>query len=612
VIGFILSLVVYFSCNSPKTGSSDALSAADTVTTSITISPNVPFDINDPSNLAEAADYAWKEFIALTWPAQAQGPVTFARGQALPGGTYGDKGPTGQVVWETFRHRVEAFPGQGNPNGYDPSKPDYGYNTKPDYIYAPGNGVPNNGMIPPFFKDSDTSQIVFDNLDEVTQITLNSMYAGISEHGKSGPQSSATSTKSKILFEAKVNDDYYTYVAKNKYFQSDSTSVQNIKTNSAGYAVTGDAKTYPSPYTNLPSSNASAKQLGSIEIKAAWRRLNPAIEDTSKFYKAIVRYYSGTVQGGIETVKGYINSNDKEVNEIWGLVALHIIHKSPNAPAFVYATFSHYDNILDTAGNSVEDMDGTTLPQYLKQPPFSPALNIVNSSPPNNPQQVSTAGGQVNTNSPQLYFRNAAGKEAITDASTGKPYTQPVNINRRIYPIPPIIVNANKTAHAAITKVNPKAVWLNYKLVNVQAQPLDYVRDSTKIAGGLAPTYFLANEVVETNPTLQHFSGGLLVNGACSNYLYSIYTGKVEYDNNVFIRSSKDNQMFLMGGCMGCHGSQGQKLGGDFSVLLANGRISNPDIVEVNEANAALIRAISKAYRLSPTNMSAKKKTKIN
>ena len=601
IILFLLGVVLYISCKNYKESSAaiSNKSILDTVTMTIVLSPNMPYDVNNPSNLAEAANFAWNEFIAVTWPAMPQGPVSFPRGRPLTNGKYGQKGPTGQVVWETFRHRTEAFPGQGNPNGYDPSKTDYGFNSKPRYTYSAGDeGVPPNGIISPYFKDSDTSQAVFNNLDEVTQISLNSMYAGRYGHTKSGPPDMSTSFKEKILFEAKVNEDYYQYIAKNKYFQSEETTVQNIKSNSQGYAITGDAKSYPPPYTNLPSSNAVSRQIGSIEIKAAWRRLDPATEDINKFYTAVVRYYTGTVGVGQETVKGYINSNDPEVKEIWGLVALHIIHKTPNAPAFIYATFSHFDNILDSAGNSVEDKDGTTLPKYLKQEPFSPALNIINSSAPTNPQKVVVVSGKVNTNSPQLFFRNAGGMEAITDSATGKLYSKPVNINRRIYPIPPTVIQANRTAHDLIKKANPNAVWLNYKLVNVQAVPLDYDRDSTKIKNNLAATFFLANEVVETNPSLQHFSGGIIDSGRISNYTYNTYANKKEYDYNVFIRGKTTSVAYNMGGCMGCHGSQGQKMGGDFSVLLARGRIGFPDIVEVNENNKMLMRALAKKYGL--------------
>jgi mono/diheme cytochrome c family protein len=31
------------------------------------------------------------------------------------------------------------------------------------------------------------------------------------------------------------------------------------------------------------------------------------------------------------------------------------------------------------------------------------------------------------------------------------------------------------------------------------------------------------------------------------------------------------------GGCVGCHGAQGQQVGGDFSVILARGRVTPPE-----------------------------------
>lgn len=599
IAGFLFVAVCCSSCGSnkkDKPGAGDELVQQEgTVVTSITISPDVPFDINDPADLAEAANFAWNEFIALTWPAKAQGPVDFPRGQPDENGTYGEKGSTGQVVWETYRHRVEAFPGMGYPNGYDSTKADYGFSSKPVYIYE-------NGTIPPINKNSDTTKHApYANLDEVTQISLNSMFAGASGSHTGGP-SGNTVTAQKILFEAKVNEAYYKYVAGNKYFQSDSSRVQNIKFNSGMYAISGDSSSYKPPYTNLPSSNKTTGSQGAIEIKAAWRRLNPQTEDITTFYTNRVRIYSGDASSG--QVNGYIDSDDPGVNEVWGLVALHIIHKTPNAPSFVYATFSHFNNILDSAGNSVEDADGTTLPQYLSQEPFSPAITIIPSSPPKNIQKVFTTGGRANTNSPQLYFQNVAGKEAINVGSPGGPlYSGPVVVNRRIFPIPPVIVNANKTAHDLIRKTNSKAIWLNYKLVNVQARPLDYNADSLTIKNGLEATYFLANEVVETNPSLQHFSGGLNVfNGTIFNYDF-----KGNYDYNVFNRTITPGKQYLMGGCMGCHGSQGQKAGGDFSVLLANGRILSPDVIEANTQDKKAVFSISEKYRAAARMQNLKK-----
>ena len=42
---------------------------------------------------------------------------------------------------------------------------------------------------------------------------------------------------------------------------------------------------------------------------------------------------------------------------------------------------------------------------------------------------------------------------------------------------------------------------------------------------------------------------------------------------NVLYNGSQYN----MGGCMGCHGSQGQLQSGDFSVIVANGAVNLPE-----------------------------------
>ena len=94
-------------------------------------------------------------------------------------------------------------------------------------------------------------------------------------------------------------------------------------------------------------------------------------------------------------------------------------------------------------------------------------------------------------------------------------YMGPVNINRRLFMIPSTITSANQAAHQAIAAVNNQAVWLNYRLINIQARPIDI----SNVNASDEPTYYLSNEVVETNPSLQHFSGGLNVgNGRIFDY----------------------------------------------------------------------------------------------
>jgi hypothetical protein len=567
----------------------------------ITVSSTVPVEVSDPTNLATAAAFAWNEFIALTWPALPQGESgAFPRGQPDTSLKYGDKGKTGQVVWETFRHRTEAFPGQGNPNGFDPNKPDLGFSAQPDYVYkpAPANGIPASGRIPPLNPNWNPPLPPFNNMDEVTQIALDGMYAGTV--APSPNPSTSTNATEKILFQAKVNEVVYKYVAQPQttpvgspagpipysYFQTENSNVANIQSNSAGYLETGDKNANPPPYISLPPSDPSAGKVGSIEIKASFRRLGPK-DDPTKYYTANVRYYRGTVNNGIAAITGYVDSNDPTVNEVWGLTSLHIIQKTPNAPTFVFATFGHINNILDAAGNDVEAPNGTTLPPYVNVAPFSPPLTITPSAD-RKPQQITVAGNgtpPVNTSSSQLYFYNLQG---TINNGDGSAYTLPVNVSRRLFPIPLTVTMANDAARAAIQAANPGAVWLNYRLINVQARPLDV----TAIPPGEEPTFYTSNEVVETNPALAQFSGR--IDPKTGNA--TDYQGTRVLKNTYVVQPNGSINAYTMGGCMGCHGQVGQKLGGDFSVLLANGRIPSPDAIDFDENHPAVKEALLRKY----------------
>ena len=577
-------------------------------TPTITVSSTVPVEVSDPTNLSAAAAFAWNEFFALTWPALPQGQNNvFPRGKPDTSLKYGDRGATGQVVWETFRHRVEAFPGQNNPNGYDPSKADLGFAAQPDYIYQyqsmNNNGVLPSGRVPPFNPNWTPAVPPFNNLDEVTQIGLDGMYAGAV--APSSTASRSTNIKEKILFEAKVNEVVYQYAAQPRmgpngqpysYFQSENSIVQTIQSNSSQYLQTGDKTTYPGPYINLPSSDPAARQVGSMEIKASFRRLGPK-DDPTKYYTATVRYYKGNGSSG--NIAGYVDSNDPTVNEVWGLTSLHIIQKTPKAPTFVFATFGHIDNILDAAGNDVEMPDGTTKLEYLKSPPFLPALNITPSAK-GKPQQVVVAGNgmpPVNTNSFQLYFNNIGGNIQTGSKPPGL-YQLPINVSRRLFPIPKTIAAANRAAFDAIRAVNNKAVWLNYRLVNVQARPLDVNAkpgDVNAIPAGEEPTFYLSNEVVETNPALQQFSGR--IDNATSEPTNFQNGSDTKYFKNAYVVQQNGSITgYTMGGCMGCHGTVGQLQGGDFSRLLANGRVQAPDVVEADENSEAVGRRLTARY----------------
>jgi hypothetical protein len=200
-----------------------------------------------------------------------------------------------------------------------------------------------------------------------------------------------------------------------------------------------------------------------------------------------------------------------------------------------------------------------------------PQVNLV----PASAQYCTASVGTTPVN--RLYYLNASEETAL-------PTKGFICVNYRDNAIPQQIIDANKTAHAAMKDYNqtqriPNSPWLYYKLVNVQFEAID-----KNIAGafpynnpntGYNPSsYYMANIVVETNHPLQMFSGGLLGTGANSDYDSQFTTGATGIHKNMYYNGYQQN----MGGCMGCHGSQGQHQGGDFSVILANGKVRNPEV----------------------------------
>lgn len=166
-----------------------------TATTQITqndltaTAPQIPGDLYRPTNNvidhAQAAKFAWLEFIALVSPNKPS-PT---RGQ--PGGSFssvkGGSGSTYPLVWETYQHRSEVFPATSN--GVSPPQP---WDQTPKYVYNPQPTVP-----------SGVDYTLFNNLDEASQIFQNNLFFPV--NGK----------PFEVLFEAKAGQLEWQYVANN-------------------------------------------------------------------------------------------------------------------------------------------------------------------------------------------------------------------------------------------------------------------------------------------------------------------------------------------------------------------------------------------------------------
>jgi hypothetical protein len=561
----------------------------------ITVNSSVPTELNPPFNPGppqtggapaatpeQAAAFAWQEFIALNWPAGPQQGQPGQRDAPSSPCKFGDPSPNcALLVWETFRGKAEIFPGDGNPPpGYTGSNAttSWGYDALPAYNYA----------FPIAACDSKQSgdATPWINLDETDQITLDNMYAGVvdpsSSPGNSAPQL--------IRFLAKANRTQYVYVAGN----SDPNNPLNQWWSQVPTKVVNDTKAYLAQYQASPpagSKNWVSLPNGTIEVKAGWRPVNPSEIASGRFHTQRVRFYENA--GGTPCYR----------DAVWGLVALHIIQKTPSAPYFIYATFEQADNILTANGEPIEDADGNIIVPTEPLTATSPQVCLVDPppSPPGMGTEPSTSGMVILTDDParcqpaqtanycgapgsQLYYRNATFAPPNNQPSAGN-----ICVNKRDNAIPDYVIAANKQAHAAISAYlqqnNIRSTpWLAYKLVNVQYYPYDkipnpnipngspYTAQPPYTATNPAPSsYYQANIVVETNRSLQLFSGGLSPN------ISTQWNQDASRHRNTYYNGN----FYNMGGCMGCHGSQGQNpagLAGDFSVILARGAVTLPEV----------------------------------
>jgi len=583
------------------------------------------------ASLQNASVFAWQEFIALNWPAVAQTGQVNTRDQPDPTVPFGSS--TRPLVWHTFRHKVEIFPGMGQPPGYAGSNAStyYGYDAPPQYIYQanstpnPDNGqpwiIPSNGQIPSFASlggstpaptpNASPSPVPWINLDEQSEIGLDTMYAGALT------SANLPFPGQQILFLAKANRAEYSYVAANKWWDGSApgTATANYI---AGFATNPSAYAEPTPGSNTYVAFPN----NTIEVKSAWRQLTPKEASSGRFYTTTVRFYNANASMQV----GYIDA-------VWGLVALHIIQKTPSAPYFIYATFSQADNILDSNGNCIEDENGNLRlgpcgAQTTATPaPTTPLEPNVTSTPaaagtPQTPQTVqhlqpATSNLTLQTAGSRLFYNNTVTTPAPPPTTQGI-----VAVNQREHNIPQCVIDVNTAAHAAIKTYgqqnnNSNPVWLYYKLVNVQYQPYDKPAGITYTgaSGGPDPSsYYQANEVVETDYNLQLFSGQFQKNLPSPNQNANINNLITDYNSdststlygtpfkNVFYSTSAANsgKAANMGGCMGCHGNA-QNAGFDFSFILFGGPVPAPEVGTAPTSTAPSPISMTKFRKLFQT-----------
>ena len=567
-----LGLILLLGCHQASRAADPT--AASAGSTDIVIQPGFLPDIPggaDKATLTQAARFAWQEFIAANWPAVAQDGLPGSREKADTSKSFGDQSVP--LVWHTFRSKVEIYPWLSRlPPGTSPDGKTFNYDALPQYLYR--NEIPNGA---PVSTAEPPEPVAWINLDETSQIGLNLMFAGRTP--PTPPPDTHNSSPQLIRFLAKANRTHFDYVTSNGYYNHGGdyyTRLNNYQNALAANQPPGAQN----PIIQFPS--------GTMMVKSAWRLLGPK-DDRSHFHTTTVRFY--------EKKAGKVVYYQEQS---WGMVALHIIVKTPTAPAFIFATFEQEENITLRNGTPLEDADGGV----IGPPPgdaTQPIILHTDAPPATKTIAIGKFPVPAYPDDQRLYYRELA---------PSLPGPGAIAVERRFVLIPDEIIAVNRQAHAAIKTYNqshpaPNSPWQHYKLVNVQAQPFNQgdirppngnnVHDSPFNSA----TFFQANIVVETDYTLGQFAGVLIQTGPETGQTSNFTNpGKTVPAYNVHIANGATFKRNNMGGCMGCHGNA-QVAGTDFSFILNFGPVLKPDTPPATDAEA---QALAQHYLISAGN----------
>ncbi|MEM7531194.1 MAG: hypothetical protein AAF639_03375 [Chloroflexota bacterium] len=535
--------------------------------------------------------FAWNSFIALNWSAIDPETHNYQRGFPDVSKPFTATQHNDLVVWETYKEKREIFPPVGST-----AVPD-AWNSKPNYNLD-GQDVPfcsnvseeeKTKMVDRFFAQG--SKLVYDTLDETIEVasealeTQAQLCGGYIEpdqvenmcdgseseplcckvpHQVVGPRvwkGQPAQGGRPVLYEVKLNYDFFNYVDTHKYYSDDiatsAAQVKNItlpwRTNAGeapgrsqnpgvtNYDAQACVTDYYTKVISDPGGDHKPCLTGAIQTKSAWLMLDDS-EDHTQYHTADAYYY--------KTEK---DSNNKEITckqpATFGLIGLHIIQRihtgtsgsdnfGPQGGTFIFATWEHVGN--DAAG-------------------FTYANYLVNNS------------------------------ETITTQSFPA-ITHTLPLTRR-YPISTGTQTVNTRVHEALGC--PGSVWCNYQLIGTQFHADNAVETFTSLPlpksnndpSDYGQAFYLANLVIESNVGLQQFQGLPPETIPIGDFKTTKNTNDTtNFDrsaDNLNFNVNQGGNSYNMGGCMGCHGVA-QLKGYSFSFVLLNGQRGSTTDTQTN------------------------------
>lgn len=491
--------------------------------------PLIPIDVyrNPAPAEQDLATYAWLEFISAVSPVNST-----LRGN--PGGTFVQSGAnqTTTLVWETYQHKTELFPCNYVSGNIQPIAPQP-WNNPPTYISAIANSSGTTVGCNPVGLQN------YNNLDEATQIGQNFLFFPAT---LGSPQ---PATDGQALFEARANQYEWSFVNAN--------------------------------YQNFQFGLNFVLPDGTVEVKAAWRPFSSIPANLQyRYHTAQVITYTGSDTNPVPQVQTY------------ALIALHIIHKSPNYPSFIFATFEQVDN-LNQQGSPT---GAYYVPNYTNVTYQVPATTtfVNNQSVPNpsfnlcngvfNPQSPFASPNGNCTSMPVGQVSNIPGAQPVSGTAYYTiPITQPVQPTYGVQTVNQLALSLMQQ----LPGFNQNFVWQYYQLAGVQAIPTSNENSND---------FYLANNVVESSqPGIQLFRGephitssGTLINYRNLVNIADNYQGTTTY--------------YQGGGCQGCHGVAQTQVGSGFSFLFAGsgGNGSAPETIGLPPPATSAARLARRAY----------------
>ncbi|HEY0394106.1 MAG TPA: hypothetical protein VGD01_06380 [Candidatus Elarobacter sp.] len=392
----LLGTAIFAGCarQSSSDTSSSSTAAAPSPLASGTLPPSpwvVPTDVANagaspgPSQ-SDWDDLGWRTFIALNWPAAApsKSGVSGLPNTQLPIGASSSNKALVPTVWLTYRADSNTMLA----NAQDPG----------DWANNPVALPPSCGALSSPTPVSPGFQPMY--LDLITKFGTGNVLEA------SGPPL-IDQNGWYVTYDIRLSMSEYTYIHDTGYYNA-ATQIKAQPNNFVGFPRTGQEPI-------LKPSMPPLAQFGALEVKAAWRVLDPA-----KDQAVIPRYY---------TQSGYFLQPDGKTCSgpaLFGLIGMHILRLTPTTPAtWFWASFEQVDNVTPVPNSSA--------PPTLATPgtPNGACTSSYNVAPTSPPSNVPWTSGNT-----------------------------PVNVCR-VTPIPADVAQSNQTWRGKLSGT----VWANYEMI---------------------------------------------------------------------------------------------------------------------------------------------------